>query len=169
MALTSAVPGALDALVAMLLDDVPLAGVDVVDGPLADWAVMRPVGRGQRGDGRRWLVIGAQPDDGNRSAEGEQEWGGTGTGQNHHSRDERFAIYCTAVSFGGGQSVQPVRAAAFGMVSRVELLLRADPSIGGSVLYSAFGGVTELRQAAHEKGLTVDVLFNIQCRAYLTS
>ena len=167
MSLTSAVPGAIDALVSALQGDPQLSTVDVIDGPLLDWDSMRPAA-GQRGDGRRWLVIGAQPDDEDTASQGEQTWGATGSGV-AHSRDETFAIFCTAVGFDGGQDVRALRVAVFDMLARVELILRSDPSIGGAVLYSRFGGVTELRQAASTKGITVDALFNVQCRAYLTA
>lgn len=166
MSTTSAISIAISALVDLLAADPALAAVDVVDGPLLDWSAMRPAAP-QRGDGRLWVVVGAQPDEDARAAEGEQTWGSTGSGTNH-SRDETFAVYCTAVGFDGGQDVRALRTAVFGLVARVETILRADPTIGGTVLYSLFGGVTRLDQAATPKGITVDALFNVQCRAYLT-
>jgi hypothetical protein len=167
MTLTSAVPGAIDAFVAMLLADGALDQVDVIDGPLLDWDAMQPAGD-QRGDGTRWLVVGSQPGDDPTSTEGEQTWGATGSGT-AHSRDETFAIFCTAVAYSGGSDAKAVRDDAFTMITRVELLLRNDPTISGSVLYSMFGGVTSMRQIATTKGITIDLLFNVQCRAYLTA
>lgn len=162
---TSAMPGAIDALIAALEGDAELSNVDVVDGPLLDWEAMTPA-KPQRGDGSRWLVVGGQPGDESRAAEGGQEWGATGTGMGH-SRDERFAIYCTAVVFDGGQDVKAARDAAFAVIARVEDLLRVDPTIDGAVLYAEFGGVTELRQTMSSKGTTVDALFYVAARAYL--
>lgn len=164
---TSAIPGMINALMLLLLADSALSTVDVVDGPLLDWELMTPA-LPQRGDGKAWIVIGSQPGDA-MAATGTQEWGGTGTGQNAHSRDEVFAVLGTVVTFDGGSDVRPVRDRGFAILGRLEAILRADPSISDSVLYSRFGGVDRLDQAATTSGLAVDILFNVQCRAYLTS
>jgi len=163
---TSAMFAAVDALIDLLESDPELSEVDVLDGPPLDWDAMTPA-EGQRGDGSAWLVIGAQPD-GDRAVEGGQEWGATGTGMSH-SRDERFAILCTAVAYNGGQDTKATRDVTKALTARVETLLREDPTIGETVLYSEFGGITELNQARSSKGITVDALFFIAARAYLNA
>lgn len=157
---------AIVAAVARFSGDAGLSGVDVVDGPPFEWDPLRT--RVQSGDGRRYIFVGARPnsDDGN-SGDGAQNFGGTGGAA--RSRDDRFAILCTALVLDGGEDVPAVRAELFAMLAAVENQLLLDPTLNDSVLYSEFAGIGSLNQFFTDRGLTERATFDISCRSYLTS
>jgi len=162
---------AIVAAVDLIAADAAMSTVDVIDGPPFEWNPLRTAGE-QRGDGRRYLFIGADVDgeDGD-SATGEQQWGGTGLPRD---KDERFTIGCVALVMDGGEDVRGCRAELFEILRTVETVLLAHIDLGdgvtaGPVLYSGFGGVDRLRQFFTDRGVTIQVQFGIDCRAYLTS
>lgn len=163
---TSAVHAAILAAVALFRAEAALSTVDVIDGPPFEWNPLRVPE--QRGDGRRYLFVGATPDgDDGDAATGSQAFGGTGGAA--RSRDERFAITSTALVLDGGQDAPAVRAELFSLLSVVETVLLSHVDLSGAVLYSEFGGVEKLKQFYGDHGLTVSAQFDIACRAYLTS
>lgn len=166
MSRTSAMHDAITNAVRLLRAEPDFDQVDVIDGPPFEWEPLRVVE--QRGDGRRYLFVGAVPDsDDGDAAKGKQEFGGTGGAA--RSRDERFTVSCTAVVLDGGEDVPAVRAELFDMLAVVERVLLFDPTLDDAVLYSEFAGVDSLNQFFTDRGLTERATFDIACRAYLTS
>jgi hypothetical protein len=167
---TSAMHAAIAAAVDLLRAEPAMNGVDIIDGPPFEWNPLRV--NEQRGDGRRYLFIGADPDgeDGD-SATGNQEWAGTGLPRD---KDERFSITCVGILIDGGEDMRACRGELFDVLSTLESVLLAHIDLGdgitaGPVLYSGFAGVERLRQFFTDRGLTISAQFNIDCRAFLTS
>lgn len=162
---------AISAVVDLLSAEASLLTVDVIDGPPFEWNPFRIAGQ-QRGDGRRFLLIGTDPDgDDGDSATGSQEWGGTGLPRD---KDEKFTISCVALVMDGGENVRACRGELFDMLRIVETVLLAHIDLGdgltaGPVLYSGFAGVDRLRQFFSDRGITIQAQFGIDCRAYLTN
>ncbi len=167
---TSAVHEAIAAAVDLFTADPAMSGVDVIDGPPFEWNPLRV--KEQKGDGRRFLFIGADPDgeDGD-SVTGAQEWAGTGLPRD---KDERFSISCVGIILDGGEDLRACRAELFAVLSTLESVLLAHIDLGdgmtaGPVLYCGFAGIERLRQFYTDRGLTISAQFNIDCRAYLTN
>jgi hypothetical protein len=163
---------AIVAAVDLFRADPGMTGVDIIDGPPFEWNPLRITE--QKGDGRRFIFIGADPDgeDGD-SATGAQEWGGTGLPRD---KDERFTIACVGIIVDGGEDMRACRGELFGVLSTLEDVLLAHIDLGdgtgmgnGPVLYSGFAGVERLRQFYTDRGLTISAQFGIDCRAYLTN
>ncbi|RKT49358.1 hypothetical protein [Saccharothrix australiensis] len=154
----SAIPAALDALVALCTAAaVPgglLDGVAVIDGPPVDEPTEELV-----------LYLGDTPDDG-PAVTAQQSFATFGDG----AKDEAAAIYCTAISRSGDTDVKAERDRAFGIVAAVEQLLRpgrpgADPRLGGAVQWSDVGGEETYTPVQTDKGCLVEVGFTVLFRA----
>jgi hypothetical protein len=160
MATTSRAGVAQDALVALATAQLP--GVDVVDGPPLTWDQIK-LATDQLGDGTRYLFIGAQP----QSAtwlQGQQDFNAAGA----VSRDEHFEIICTALGYSGDGVAKTARDAALAVMAGLEQVIRADPSLGGVVLYSRVSTVDRGDITLNTSGVNVPIIFRVACRAYLS-
>lgn len=151
---TSAVPAAIDALLAILRAAPALADVDVIDGP--------PVDDGSAHD---WIAIGWQPS-GEEGAQIGQSFAYAGG----RRRDEQSLIHGWAESWTGDGDIRVPRLRAFELLGVIESAIRnsdAQPTaadLGGAVLWSEFSAGI-LRQTSDEQGLTAGIGFTIACRA----
>jgi hypothetical protein len=160
---TSRMVPAIESLVAILAARPALSKVDVVDGPPLDWDELKlPVP--QLGDGKRFLFIGASPGDDDTAAEGAQDFNAAGA----VSRDETFAIICSALGIDGGGDMKVARGYASALVAEVEQTIRSDVTIGDTVLYSRLSTVDRLDQEQNSRGASVTFVFRIAARAYLS-
>ena len=138
-----------------------LSKVDVVDGPPLDWGEIQ-LPQNARGDGRRFLFIGAQPDS-DTAAESTMDYNAAGA----VSRDETFYVLCTVVGWQGGKSMKKSRDAAESVLAEVDKMIQADPTLGGVVLYSRVATVDSLDQPPNGRGASAPYVFRVACRAYL--
>lgn len=162
MAEVSRIVPAIEALVAALQDRPALSTVDVVDGPPLSWDAVE-LADSELGDGTRYLFVGAQPDD-DTAAEGTQDFNAAGA----VSRDEVFAIVCSAIGFDGSGSVPTARGRAVALQNEVEQCIREDVTIDNTVLYSRLSTVDRLDQQQNDRGASVTIVFRVACRAYLS-
>lgn len=151
--ITSRVPAAVDALVALCRASPALAGVEIVDGPpiidLANPDV---------------IFIGWQPSDGT-AVTFAQDFNAAGA----RTRDEEFGITCYAEAHSGDTDITARRVRAFELLAAVETALRATdaaptaPTLNGAVLWAHLtaGTVTQ----AQSQGALVGVEFTVSCRA----
>jgi hypothetical protein len=152
---TSAVPAAIDALLAILRAAPALAGVDIVDGP--------PTGDMSAED---IVAVGWQPDGEEAAASLVQEFAYAGA----RRRDEEFVISCWLESWTGDTDVRARRVRAFELLAVVEDAVRASdaapeaPTLGGAVLWAHLTAGT-LRQSSTDQGVRVGVAFSVACRA----
>lgn len=160
----SAIPAAIDGLVdlcsGMTLDGVP---VFVRDGP---------IGTHEMPNNQLLLIVAGylagESGGGATVARGEQRTvtlPGT-------ERDERFEIYCTAISRSGETSIRAERVRAFKILSEVEKKIRphqpgSDHTLGGAVLWAEIGEGLSYEPASTNNGAIVRVGFEIKCRARL--
>ena len=95
-------------------------------------------------------------------AESQEEWVGIGARQ----RNEYIVIHCVAEAWAGGTDVRTVRLAAYGILAAVEVLLQADPTLGGRVLFTDNSMPTrQLRQNNTADGQVARVYFSIKAKA----
>lgn len=94
------------------------------------------------------------------AAESESTWAALG----NLAQDETIAVHCAAEAWSGDTDVRTIRLAAFGIVSAVETLLRADATLGGT-LPSGWCRVTgrQLRQNNVQAGSLARVAFRVDC------
>lgn len=151
---TSAVPGAITALLAILRADAGLSGVEVVDGP--------PTGDMSAPE---YVAVGWQLD-GEESVQIVQDFNAAGA----RTRDEDFAILCWLETWTGDSDVSARRVRAFELLAVVENAIRASggsptaPTLDGSVLWSHLTNAV-LKQANTDQGVRVGVAFTIACHA----
>ncbi|MGW4050798.1 hypothetical protein ACWENA_08190 [Streptomyces sp. NPDC004779] len=152
--LTSRVPAAVDALLAILRAAPGLADVMVLDGP--------PV---TNLSGTERLYIGHQPG-GGPAVTLAQEFAGAGA----RTRDEAFAITCYAEVWSGDTDMQVHRLRVFELVGEVETALRASnaatmaPTLDGTVLW-AHVTAGDLAQEQSSSGARAGVVFTVTCQA----
>lgn len=158
---TSRVPDVLDYLVSLFSGDVTLGTapapntVAVYDGP-----------RITQEPSQRNLYVGLTDPDSDEpvSANSEQTWAALGK----QAVDETLTIHCCAEAWSGETDVRTLRLEAYGIVHAVETLIRADPMLGGLVLFcEPVSGGSELRQDQTAQGVLVKVLFRIDAKARL--
>lgn len=156
MTSTSRVPFVIDYLLSTFRAAATLGGanppVQVIDGP-------ETVGD----ELKLQLYVGLQDPDNidiQEGADSEQSWAGLGA----MARDEEMKVYCVAHAWEGDATVAQMRTAAYAIVAAVEVIIRADASIGGNVL---FGGVvpTAYLPGSVDKGVFVRVPFYIEAKA----
>lgn len=134
---------------------------------------------GQRKTGtapKLYLIVGSDTDDPFEdpgvdvvdvlAATAEQEWAREGSGR---WRTERGAVFSTIVAWSGGTVFAPLRAAAASLLKACELVLRADPSLGG-VLEGPGAELGEIRawERRNAKGTAVGVVFSVTYQSTLT-
>jgi len=160
MATTSRIGVAQDALVALAAAQLP--GVDVVDGPPLNWDQIT-LAVPQIGDGSRYLFVGAQPQS-VTWVQGQQDFNAAGA----VSRDENFEVFCTALGYSGDGVAKTARDLALAVLAGMEQAIRADPSLGGAVLYSRVSTVDRGDVTLASSGVNVPIVFRVACRAYLS-
>lgn len=156
---TSAIPDAIDALVALAEANTDVGqvfdGVVIFDGPPPDDPSEQV-----------YLCIGDTPDDDSPGVTGEQSFEALGG----NSKNEAFTIYCTAISRSGDTNVKAERDRAFAVMGGLERLLRqgepgSNARLGGVVQWAAIGGEENYTAIQTSKGALVEVGFTIACRA----
>jgi hypothetical protein len=159
---TSRVPAAIDYLVA-LFTAAPTLGqavppVNVIDGPKVT---------ADPGPLALWVGVDDITNPSPAAATSVQAWQ-PGLGRN--VRQEALAVHCVAQAWSGDDDVRSMRIAADGIVGAAEDLIRADPTLGGTLPGSKDAGVTtaDLQQGpalAGGRGMAVRVLFTIEATA----
>ncbi|TXS36927.1 hypothetical protein [Streptomyces sp. OR43] len=151
---TSAVPGAIAALLAVLRAAPALAEVNVIDGP--------PVGDMSDED---LLAVGWSPD-GDTAAETVQDFADAGA----RRRDEDFTIAGWIDTWSGDSDVSVCRLRAFELLAVVEDAIRATgpnpdaPTLNGAVQWAHLTrGV--LHQSNTDQGIRAGLAFTVTCRA----
>lgn len=153
---TSAVPGAIDALLTILRVQPALSEVEVIDGP--------PVGDMSDQD---LIAVGWSPD-GDTAAETVQDFAYAGA----RRRDEDFTIAGWIDSWSGDSDVRVCRNRAFELLAVLEDSLRATdiapeaPTLNGTVQWAHLTrGV--LQQSNTDQGVRAGLAFTVTCRALI--
>ncbi|MET4925466.1 hypothetical protein P3L51_24455 [Streptomyces sp. PSRA5] len=155
---TSAVPGAIDALLS-ICRAAPALAVDqvlIIDGP--------PVGDMSDQD---IVAIGWNPGD-EPGADLTQDFAYAGA----RTRDEDFNVTGWIESWSGDGDVQPRRARAFELLGVIETAIRASgtnttaPTLGGAVQWAHLTR-GQLQQFNTDQGIRVGIAFTVTCRARL--
>ncbi len=155
---TSRIPAAIDWLVTTFRDAPTLGqatpAVDVYDGPEARY-----------GESNLILWVGLDDpdaDDAPIAATSDQTWASLGA----QRKDEQFSVYCVALAWSGDTDVRAARIGAYGIVSAVEDIVRANANLGGTILVTLHGvtGMTA-RQINGERGAGCQIQFRIDCKA----
>ena len=147
---TSAVPAAIDALLAILRAAPELAGVQIVDGPPVD----------DQSDADQ-LFVGYQPGEG-EGASMVQDFAYAGA----RRREENGVINCWIDCWSGDADIRPRRQRAFELLAVVEDALRATdivpeaPTLGGTVQWSQLAGGS-LRQVQTDQGTRAGIGFTV--------
>ncbi|WP_326739145.1 hypothetical protein [Streptomyces sp. NBC_01022] len=151
---TSAVPAAVDALLAILRASPALAEVRIVDGPpsvnLTD---------------RHRIYVGWAPGS-EQAVDITQEFASAGA----RTRDEDFSIACYAETRTGDKDMSLRRAKAFELLAAVEDALRATndaptaPTLSGTVLWSHLTAGS-LVQEQNDSGALAGLPFSVTCHA----
>jgi len=151
--MTSRVPAAVDALLAILRAAPGLAQVDVIDGPAAiNYTQL------QR------LYVGWQPN-AEAAVSLEQAFNSAGA----RTRDEAFSIHCYAEARAGDKDMQARRDEVFALVGEVETALRATntaptaPTLNGAVLWAHLTAGDLTQQQA--EGSLAGLAFTVTCQA----
>lgn len=151
--MTSRVPAAVDALLAILTAAPAFAEVDVVDGPAAvNYTRLKR------------LYVGWQP-----SAEAAVSLTQNFNAAGARTRDEAFTISCYAEARAGDTVMKDRRDEVFALVGEVETALRATnsaptaPTLNGAVLWAHLtaGDLTQ----AQEEGSLAGLAFTVTCQA----
>jgi hypothetical protein len=151
---TSAVPGAVSALLSILRAADDFDGVPVIDGP--------PTGDMSTSE---FVAVGWQPDS-EESVQVTQAFAYAGA----RSRDEEFSILCWIDTWTGDADVSARRVRAFELLAVVEDAIRASggsptaPTLNGAVLWSELTSAV-LKQANTEQGVRAGIAFTVACRA----
>jgi hypothetical protein len=151
--MTSRVPAAVDALLAILRAAPALAEVAIVDGPEAlNYTQLRRLYVGWRPDGEAAVSL-------------QQEFNAAGA----RTRNEAFTISCYAEARAGDKDMKARRDEVFALVGEVETALRATnvaptaPTLNGTVLWAHLTA-GDLQQAQSE-GSIAGLAFTVTCRA----
>ena len=159
---TSAVPAAIDGLIAMCnaLTGAggALEGVAIYDGS--------PVTRSSE---ERYIEIATPAGDGEPAVEGTQSF----VTMPGRERDEVFSILCGAYARSGNTDIQVERNRAYVIVAAIERLVRpreagSDITLGGAVLWCSVTGRITYTPLQTTDGAAVRVQFEIQCQARLS-
>jgi len=151
--MTSRVPAAVDALLAILRAAPGLADVTVVDGPpVVDLTALKHV------------FVGWQPT-AQAAVSLTQDFNSAGA----RTRDEALAIACYAEARAGDTDMQARRTEVFALVGEVETALRATntaptaPTLNGAVLWAHLtaGDLTQVQAEGSLAGLA----FTVTCQA----
>jgi hypothetical protein len=150
---TSRVPAAVDALLAILRARPTLADVEVVDGPSAVNLT-----------NRLRLYVGWAPT-GDSAVGLQQSFNAAGA----RTRDEAFTISCYAEARAGDKDMKARRDEVFALVGEVETALRATneaptaPTLNGAVLWAHLtaGDLTQVQ----DQGSLAGLAFTVTCQA----
>ena len=150
----SAVPQVIDALVAAAQSALP--DIRVEDG----WGVSASPAD--------YLLIGVDDPDkpyAATSAQTRQDWATTGA---QAQRAEDGEITCAALSWSGDVDQKAVRDAVYATAEAVDVILRADYTLGvPELLWAHFGATTQLEQSVSSDGAHALLLFKIRFQARL--
>ncbi|MDX2520591.1 MULTISPECIES: hypothetical protein [Streptomyces] len=153
---TSAVPGAITALLTILRASDQLEDVTVIDGPPTDDVATEDL-----------LVVGWSPQ-GEAAAELVQNFNAAGA----RTRDEDFNLTCYIDCWSGDFDFADVRGRVFQILGVVEQELRATssdptaPNLNGAVMWAHLTrGV--LQQSTNDKGIRAGLAFTLSCHARL--
>lgn len=153
---TSAVPGAIDALLTRWRALPGLEGVQILDGPPT----------GDQSDAE-YISVGWQgTESGDLAVEGQQEFNSAGA----RTRDETFRIGCWIDTWNGDKDVGARRRRAYELYAVLENSLRATsaapdaPTLDGAVLWSELT-TSALRQASTDQGVRAALAFTVACHA----
>jgi len=153
----SAIPLAIDALLGLVNGSSSFAGVKVFDGPrVSDNDLVN----------KDRLYIGDSVQD-EPAVEGEE----SAAHSDLISRDEEFAIVCTAEAWTGDVDMKPRRDRAFALKNALEVLVRptvvggSQPTLGGVVLWAEVAGGVRVDQKQTPNGAVCSVTFHVNCRA----
>ncbi|CAM5617309.1 hypothetical protein SALBM135S_05885 [Streptomyces alboniger] len=151
---TSALPGAITALLAVLRAAGGLSDVLVIDGP--------PSGDVATAD---FLTVGWSGGE-DQAAEVQQDFNAAGA----RTRDEEFVISNAIDVWDGGEDFAALRQRAFDILAVVEQALRATgsnpdaPTLNGAVLWAHLTRAS-LRQYFTDQGARVALAFTVSCHA----
>ncbi len=145
---SSAAPGAVDAVLAILRAAPPLRDVRIWDGPILS------------GSDPAQLAVGAVAfeEEGGPAAV-TSEFTGAGLGR----RVERVDIGCRAVAWSGDPEMKPVRDRVYGILGAVADALAADPALGGAVIRARLGPSVSLAQTQTTDGPEAVLDFTVSC------
>lgn len=151
---TSAVPGAITQLLAILSAAPGLEGVDVIDGPPTDDVATQD-----------YLAVGWSTDE-DQAVQLAQDFAYAGA----RSRNEEFGISCSIDCWSGDDGFAVVRGRAFEIFGVVEQAIRASgpnpdaPTLNGAVLWAHLTA-GQLRQYFTDQGTRAALGFTVSCRA----
>lgn len=151
----SAVPAALDNLVASLRDAAGLAGVQVLDGLPALVESLED----------DCIVVGGETPE-VPAVEGQQE----PRGLNPRRKGERFSISCAISCWSGDNdpaAVKAVRDRAYALLDVVQDVLAGDVTLRGVLTACRLGSRVVLSQGQTPSGVEASVAFEVSCRAEL--
>ncbi len=97
--------------------------------------------------------------------DGQQDWvtfGGGGTGS---GRSETYEMRLEILAMQQGVDQKSTTERAFTIAGYVEAVLRADPSVGGSVYWSSYGGTIRLEEFVSKDGGSRAALLTIGIQA----
>lgn len=152
---TSAVPAAIDSLLARLLAAPVLDEVRVIDGPPPSTNLSEP----------DRLYVGWSPG-AEQAAEIQQAFASAGA----RRRDEDAAISCYVETRDGGGDMAWCRARVFELLAVIEVLLRASdanptaPTLGGTVLWSELTAGSLVQEQGPD-GAYAGLAFTVRTRA----
>lgn len=158
----SRVPQVIDYLVTLFQAAATLGqatpSVDVIDGPKVT---------ADPGPLALWVGVddispGATP----AAATSTQQWQ---QGLGRTMRVETLSVHCVAQAWSGNDDVRTLRVAAAAIVSAAEDLVRADPSLGGTLPGVKDAGVTQAdwRQGPTARGMAAQIIFTIDASAII--
>lgn len=149
----SAVPQVIDAIVASLT---AALGPDMVnDGQGASAS-----------DGGLYVLVGVDDPDADgyqNAAESTQGWAWLGR-QAHY---EDFTVHSVVVAWNGDSDQKAARDAVYSTMKIVAEAIAADPSLGGSALWTLGVVSHDLRQAQDDKGAVAHLRFDVTCKAQI--
>lgn len=155
--MSSSIPAAIPALVALFQDATDPADVTVSDGMLTEYPT------------EKYVCIGYDPDS-TMSVEFTQAMAAA-RGSAGHSRKEEYDVLCYLRVSSGDSDLPGLRTQAFTLLAELEGLLRVSPGLTLSGALGS-GGTAQLTsgqvdQGADKLGDTVGIRFRVNCKARL--
>jgi hypothetical protein len=141
---SSAIPGALSALVAALQ---PI-GVQVFDGP--------PL----LSEPRDYICVGFDPN-GDEAVDFDRDWSQLGA----RRQEERFDVLCSLATWSGDEDMTARRARAFDLFDAVCAAVAADFTLANTVRIASVLGTGSLVQVQDEFGASAGLRFRVTCQA----
>jgi len=148
---TSSIPGAYDALFALLSTDPSFEGVVVLDGPAVT-----------EDDFMEAVTVGFEDESMSAVEDGMNAPEGLSRGRDH----EEFTINCAVqVLLGSSTDMPTARRRAYELLSAVGGVLAGDPRLGGVVSLAALGSHS-LTQPQTPQGALAQITFGVDCQSY---